>query len=419
MVPAAWVALPALPLTPNGKLDRKSLPALQPGPDAGYVRPKSSLEFQIAEIWEEFLGVRPIGSRSDFFELGGHSLLAVRMMNQIKEVFGVELPLASLFAGATIEHLAEGLLKAEREKLKLPLVEVQGGGSRQPFFFLHGDYNGGGFFCRKLARFLGSEQPFYVILPHGFGDEPIPRTIEAMAADRLQALLEFRPHGPYLLGGHCNGALIAFEMARQMEQRGLRADLVVIVDGSAVNVRFAWLRSIVGLLGFCFRKDRDAQADLFLHARRFFLHLEDSWRQGKLACLRYLWKQKKRVIEVLFATRPEGPAPAGSLEKQPQEREKDLAYGDVVRSYVPRSYKGRVVFLRTRAMLELSPSDPTTGWSRVAADLKVFDVPGNHLTCLTVHAKSLAETLSPCLQAAAPPYGGEPPTREESRGAAT
>src|SRR5260370_41744186 len=115
MVPSGFVVLETLPLTPNGKVDRKALPS--PGPSertaqATYVAPTLPLHQQLVQIWEDLLGVHPIGITDDFFDLGGHSLLAIRLVDRIARVCGKKLPLSTLFAGATIEHLATLLLAA-------------------------------------------------------------------------------------------------------------------------------------------------------------------------------------------------------------------------------------------------------------------------------------------------------------------
>ena len=116
MVPSAFVVLEALPLTPNGKVDRRALLALEvqhlkPGED--FVAPRDPLEEQLAEIWEEMLGVAQVGVHDNFFELGGHSLLATRVLSRVREVFGVELPLRSLFEEPTVAGLS-GRIEAAR-----------------------------------------------------------------------------------------------------------------------------------------------------------------------------------------------------------------------------------------------------------------------------------------------------------------
>lgn len=58
-------------------------------------------------IWKEVLGMEAIPPGSDFFELGGHSLLAMRIANRIRDRYGVEIPLRSLFRNPTVDGMAE------------------------------------------------------------------------------------------------------------------------------------------------------------------------------------------------------------------------------------------------------------------------------------------------------------------------
>jgi acyl carrier protein len=96
---------------------------------------------ELVAIWEDVLGVRPIGIADDFFELGGHSLLAAEMIARVEQACGYRLPLATLFGGATVEHLARVLREqALHSERRSPLVETRG--SRSPFIFLHGDFVG-------------------------------------------------------------------------------------------------------------------------------------------------------------------------------------------------------------------------------------------------------------------------------------
>ena len=86
MVPAAVVFLDHLPLTLNGKVDRRALPpppALSGSED--YVPPRDALEAKLTGIWEQVLGVHPIGVKDNFFDLGGHSLALVRLFARIEK----------------------------------------------------------------------------------------------------------------------------------------------------------------------------------------------------------------------------------------------------------------------------------------------------------------------------------------------
>lgn len=81
MVPAQIIVLEQLPLTHNGKIDRSNLP--EPDEiaplDTVYEAPQDELEKTIALIWEEVIGVKPIGLHNNFFELGGDSIKALQI----------------------------------------------------------------------------------------------------------------------------------------------------------------------------------------------------------------------------------------------------------------------------------------------------------------------------------------------------
>ncbi|WP_240359930.1 thioesterase domain-containing protein, partial [Pyxidicoccus trucidator] len=231
MVPSAFVALDTFPLTSNGKVDRKALPAPDRAEAADdTVAPRDVLEHTLAGIWEELLGLRSVGIRANFFELGGHSLLAVQLMARIRERTGRQLPLASLFQAPTVEQLAS-LLRRVPAPFS-PLVPVQRGGARRPLFLVHA-VGGNVLGYAELARRLGPEQPVFGLQSQGLdGQQPPLDSVQEMAALYLESLRTVQPHGPYLLGGWSMGAVVAFEMARQLQARGESVELLALVDPS-------------------------------------------------------------------------------------------------------------------------------------------------------------------------------------------
>ncbi|HEY0079202.1 MAG TPA: amino acid adenylation domain-containing protein [Pyrinomonadaceae bacterium] len=107
MIPSAFVMVDAWPLTPSGKVDRKALPApSRDEAEGAFVEPRTPTEEQLAGIWGRLLGVERVGALDNFFELGGHSLLATQLMSRVREGFGVDLPLRSLFEEPTVEGFA-------------------------------------------------------------------------------------------------------------------------------------------------------------------------------------------------------------------------------------------------------------------------------------------------------------------------
>jgi amino acid adenylation domain-containing protein len=86
----------------------------RPGIDTPYKEPESDAERRLAAIWGSLLGIDRVGIHDDFFELGGHSLLATRLIARVREAFGREIPLESVFAAPTVARFA-ALLAAPAE----------------------------------------------------------------------------------------------------------------------------------------------------------------------------------------------------------------------------------------------------------------------------------------------------------------
>jgi amino acid adenylation domain-containing protein len=110
MVPSALVRLPALPMTSSGKVDRNALAAPEAPSRAPSPRPtRDAREELLAALFEEVLGIAQIGAHDDFFDLGGHSLSAGRLVNRMRSMFSVDLPLRSVFEAPTVSGLLSHL----------------------------------------------------------------------------------------------------------------------------------------------------------------------------------------------------------------------------------------------------------------------------------------------------------------------
>lgn len=234
MIPSALVVLDALPETAAGKVDLRALP--QPSRSRGKsARPPGTVvEERLAAIWRDVLGLADVGVDERFEDLGGTSLLAAQLCLAIRDRLGLEIPIAAVFEAPTIERQAD--LLANREgpgRRRSPLVPVQAEGSRPPVFFVA---TGLGAIPRlgALAAHLGSERPVYGIRVVGLeaGEQAYDRT-EEMAARNLEEIRRVQPAGPYHLLGECFSGLVAFEMARQLEDQGERVGLLGLLDTGA------------------------------------------------------------------------------------------------------------------------------------------------------------------------------------------
>lgn len=86
----------------------------------------------------------------------------------------------------------------------------------------------------RLARALAPARPVEAFAFAGMDDDGPPHaSIPAMARDCVEEILERRARGPYLVGGHCFGGLIALEIALELEARGATATRLVVIDAAA------------------------------------------------------------------------------------------------------------------------------------------------------------------------------------------
>lgn len=231
MVPAAIVPMTDFPLTPNGKVDRHALPAPTLEPEhasAPAIEPRNRLELQLVAIWEQVLGITPIGVRDNFFALGGYSLLALRMFSAIEQTFGKRLPMAVLFQAPTIEQLADVLADEGCTVRWRSLVAIQPEGRKTPFFAVPG-VGGNVLVFARLAKLLGEDQPFYGLQARGLDGKEKPfMRVEDMAAHFIAEIRTVQPRGPYLIGGTCTGGLAAYEIAQQLTAQGETVILTVM-----------------------------------------------------------------------------------------------------------------------------------------------------------------------------------------------
>lgn len=233
MVPDDFVLMTAIPITPNGKIDRKALPK----PDYNsvarqgeYVAPRTDIEKQVAEVWQELMGIEKISIFDNFFELGGRSLVAVQIMARIEKLTGKRLPLATLFEHSTIEKLSLRLNVDARSITWDSLVPIKPKGSKMPLYIVHGAGLNVLLF-NALAMNMDEEQPVYGLQAKGLNgiDEPLD-VMEEIAANYNAEILAQNPDGPYALAGYSLGGTIAYEMARQLIEQGKEVKMLAVFD---------------------------------------------------------------------------------------------------------------------------------------------------------------------------------------------
>jgi amino acid adenylation domain-containing protein len=386
MVPSAVVPLVALPLTPNGKIDRAALADVGL-PSAGSSPPRDLLELELVRLWEDLLGVRGIGVRDNFFTLGGHSLLAVRLMAEIERRFDQDLPLYTLFEGGTVEDVAEALRAVGPVLDWSPLVRLRPGAGR-PVFLVHA---GGGnvFSYIALARRLRPDLDVYALQCQGLDGAPAePLTLPDMAAGYVDQLRRVQPEGPYLLSGWCMGAIVAYEMARQLVAAGQRVALLASLDGPAPRTR-------PGAHGGAdHTEDDDALVSEAVLTARFAWHYTLPLDPEDLLEL----SADEQLDRLLAAARQADLLPPDCGMEQLRVLLRVYKRNiRTVRGYFAEPYPGEVLLIRAEQGVRI-PGKPLLGWDGLAQRVEVRSIPGDHHSIMRApQLEPLADLLNAAL----------------------
>ncbi|PYT09295.1 MAG: hypothetical protein DMF60_02765 [Acidobacteria bacterium] len=379
MIPSAFVALDELPLTPNGKINRKQLESLAASPAEtveDFAPPRDVIEFQLTQIWEEILGVKPVPVNKNFFELGGNSLMSVVLIANIQKRFGLELPLTALLEGATVERLAGRISEEPSSLMSSPIVGIRPSGSKPPLFCVHPA--GGSVLCYvRLARHLDPDRPIYALQSPGLYCEREPlTTIEQMASYYIEAVRTIQPQGPYFLTGWSMGGMVAYEMARQLEAGGETIGLLALLDTQARFFKsepalMSRTQTLLNMLEGIPLEIPDQFHKLEFEAQ--LKHVLDQARKHRSLPESMGLSQIRAMIDIyrtnLFA----------------------------MDRYERRPFPGRITLFSAG-----DEADPTRGWEELAEkELRVITLPGTHKALLNKPtAQILAQGLNDCLSKA-------------------
>jgi thioesterase domain-containing protein len=259
-----------------------------------------------------------------------------------------------------------------------------GADARPEFFYMHGDYNGGGFYCLALAGHIGKDQPFYALAPPGHDGGPIPPGVHAMADVQLEMLRAVRPHGPYRLGGFCNGGLVAYEMARRLVAAGERVERLILVA------------PVLPLAGGRLARLGDRARAL----RQYYVARTRAMMRLSLAeQLRYA--RGKAMALLGRGAAPPIPMPRTGASALPPGRAelRDLAYQRITRPYLPEPFAGDVDIIWPENERRRVRGRSTRAWRRAAGRVRVRMVPGEHLTCIRERVGELGAAIRACLHA--------------------
>ncbi|HEX2520063.1 MAG TPA: thioesterase domain-containing protein, partial [Castellaniella sp.] len=251
---AVAAILTALPDTVDNRLDSLPRPEARPPvvlagtPSAQPVRfatrPRSTLEAQIADVVAD-LSALPQGGEpmaaldldTDFWFMGVNSLKLIQLAARLEQRLDRAVPISLLLEHRSVSALARAIESGQTWTPVVPMTSAGTGAARgqasDPFVCVHpvaGDVS----VFLDLARAMPASIPFWAIQATGLeeGQEPLD-SVEALAQANLEALTARGLPHPRWIGGYSFGGIIAFEMARQLAQRGTPPQHIVIIDTPA------------------------------------------------------------------------------------------------------------------------------------------------------------------------------------------
>jgi acyl-CoA synthetase (AMP-forming)/AMP-acid ligase II/thioesterase domain-containing protein len=396
-VPRRIVFVEKIPRTATGKPQRGVLADMLGHLTAAtgdvISRPPGIIEARLMEIWRRVLGVDQIGVDDDFFTLGGDSLAVAVMLSDVEKSLrdgGEELECAEFFDHPTIATLARILgesserTEADSESASpgdARMLVLRRNGSNTPIFCFPASALDPYYF-RSVAKSLGDEQPFYVVRHAAPVRDGRLLPLEELARISVAAIQRARPRGPYILGGHCFGGVIAFEAAQQLIAQGEQVETLVLFDAPAPG-----------------------HPKIHTGLKRYFLQAQDLLaalaRGERPITTESLLKQVCGLGHILtrrFTGRASRALTAVGSDVMLVNREPKELQGMVMWEYAPRDFQAPIVhiFAADEPVSTKLLKDPRLGWSRVArAGLQERALRGNHNSLfLEANAGALAAELT-------------------------
>jgi acyl-CoA synthetase (AMP-forming)/AMP-acid ligase II/thioesterase domain-containing protein/acyl carrier protein len=388
----------SLPVGATGKISRAHLSLTFANHKKSTQQPAASLEIVIAEIWQRLLKRTDIGMDDDFFESGGDSLQATEMLLELEEVTRQRIAPSDVRAQLTIRVLSETLARVAAAKNEVMTRVKSGQGT--PLFLCHGDFGGWGFYAFRLSEKLKGDGPVYLL--HSLLDTPEGiETIEEMTRRYLPDVEAVAPTGPIRVAGYCHGGLAALELVRHLERKGRTVEKIVLVDTFSINAR-PLMRPIVRIVSLVSRFMPGALGREFRRrAMPSVWHFTNHMLNGDRAILRRVTKTVR----------------TGSMQVWDTSRRS--TYYRAMSKYLPSRIRAAMICLLCDEYF-MKKGFETAPWKRLARDVRVDRIPGQHSTCITTHVDVLAERLNEVLaeqtaeQGAREANGTQPGFREVS-----
>ncbi|MCW2485252.1 amino acid adenylation domain-containing protein [Candidatus Symbiopectobacterium sp. NZEC127] len=439
MIPTQLHVWDALPRNASGKIDRPALAQTllnHASTAASQVQGDAlcdALEHDIAAIWSEVLDTEIVTRDADFYACGGDSLLLSRMIGRLRERVAAA---NALTWGSLLRHLLQDpTLKALSARLRqVEKKQTAASSTPVPLVTLWETAGVSSHPCVLLHAGSGDMQPYRHVLPEldksayscGIGIElpspaafmalPPPQALVRLAGQYADALCERGER--FTLIGYCLGGLLAAEMARQLSERGVCVQQLVVISAwqpprveDVRLVEYVFARSHGACLEALRLPSESALAEAVHHVlcetpshipAGAFDRLPDAYQPVGDALSQWAMKplnERLRALQTDGAEQGAYFAPEGEVQAFAERHALFHHCMAAVGEHQPAPWTGKTLLIRNSAsdpLLPGTPQDVTDYWQRLSlGDLTVVDTPGDHFSCMAQpHAASLANCIA-------------------------
>ena len=390
--------------------------------DQEFVAPRNEIEQQLANIWQQVLGDKSIGIYDNFFSLGGNSRLSALLVSEIEKTFNKHFSLASFFQFPTIAEIAQSMSEplidfpknefttkldpkdyhkllintlgrnGLRPSLCSLIIALSTQNDKRPFFFCANAISD----ATSLNKYLEKEYSCY-LLETGFSvffreNRVTEENIQALASHHVQDILSIQAEGDYRLAGFSFGSLVAYEIAKQLEQKGKKVAFLGILDmyrndpilNNLIvldNYYMFFKNSIITLFKLIVdRKFREVYSKIYKNINVFIL-------KSKVRAKNLI----KLIIQKIFYKTDE------KLDKITQSI---YAPNNTFFKYMMDGYQGKITLFIAEGRVNSSPIQKLIsllfygyGWPQESLS-QICKIPGSHHSMVQEpHVKVLAEKL--------------------------
>jgi thioesterase domain-containing protein len=251
-----------------------------------------------------------------------------------------------------------------------PIVRLAGQGSGTSIYLVHAIGGDVGFFVPFAEMIADGRVTYGIQVPTHKLNAEFCSSIYAIAEYYVDALVQFQPEGPVILGGWSVGSTISLEMAHILKRRGREVSLLISFDGilyhTGARLRSWTPRYLSQLLGNVRHWVNDARAHRLGKVMTFRALCRD-WKLA-FAC----WAIERNVagnVTDTFLDESNWPA-----KRLPFIR----SLYDAVAQYYPKPYDGRVLVYLAKVQSFFHLWQVDVCWASIAPQAEFHSVSGMH-----------------------------------------